>query len=104
MMEVVAAERIWARSLDHGFKYNTLISDGDSKTLSQLNSASPYGEQAIDKIEGVNHVAKRLGTALRIIVQDNKTGCTLGGKTHGSLQNTTITKLTHTIEMLYKTM
>lgn len=95
MMEVVTAERIWALSLDHGFRYITLISDDDSKKLSHLNSASPYGEQAIDKIEYFNHVAKRLGTALRKVVQDNKnTGCTLGGKTHGSLKNTTITKLT----------
>lgn len=51
MMEVVAAERIWARSLDHEFRYITLISDGDSETLSHLNSSSLYGEQAIDKIE-----------------------------------------------------
>lgn len=51
MMEVVAAERIWARSLDHGFRYTTLISEDDSKTLSHLNSASPYGEQAIDSVQ-----------------------------------------------------
>lgn len=95
MMEVVAAERLWSRSQDHGFCYNTLISDGDSKTLSHLNASKFYGDQEIHKVECINHVAKRLGTALRKVVQDNKkTGSKLGGKAYGSLKDSTITKLT----------
>lgn len=95
MMEVEAAERIWSRSLKHGFRYTTLISDGDSKTLSHLNSAKIYGDKEIEKIECINHVSKRLGTALRNLVKDNKkTGSKLGGKSYGSLKDTTITKLT----------
>jgi hypothetical protein len=91
MMEVVAAER----SLDHGFRYTTLIADGDCKTLAHINTADYYNGIQVEKIECINHVAKRLGTALRNLVQDNKKlGVTLGGKKYGSLTNTTITKLT----------
>lgn len=94
-MEVVAAERIWERSKKHGFQYTTLVSDGDSKTHTHLTSVKPYGELEIEKVECLNHVAKRLGTGLRKIVAENTgKGDPLGGKKHGSLKAITIDKLT----------
>lgn len=49
MMESYAPQKIWSRSLDHGFRYTTLISDVDSKTLCHLNSLQVY-DKDIDKI------------------------------------------------------
>lgn len=55
-----------------------------------------YGDDVeITKEECINHVAKRLGTALRSLVKEcSKQKITLGGKSHGSLKETTIKKLT----------
>lgn len=65
-METEATERMWRRSDDMGFRYTSIISDGDSKTHENLQSLLIYGEGiAIDKQECVNHVAKRLCTGLR---------------------------------------
>lgn len=62
-METEAAERMWRRSEDMGFRYTSIISDGDSKSHENFQSLQIYGEGiAIDKQECVNHVAKRLGT------------------------------------------
>lgn len=85
-MEVAAAKVLWDRSLDSDLRYTKLISDGDSKTLTELQKMSPYGTVVIDKEECVNHVSKRLGTALRSLVSDEKKrGVTLGGTKCGSL-------------------
>ncbi|XP_070176739.1 uncharacterized protein [Littorina saxatilis] len=64
MMEVEAARVIWRRSVNtNKLRYTTLLSDGDSKTFTELNDIKPYGEDIhIDKEECVNHVSKRLGT------------------------------------------
>lgn len=49
----------------------------------------------IEKLECLNHVAKRLGTRLRkIVAHDTGTGDPLGGMKHGSLKGTRIDKLT----------
>lgn len=49
----------------------------------------------IEKVECLNHVAKRLGTGLtKIVAYNTGTGNPLGGKKHGSLKGTTIDKLT----------
>lgn len=95
-MEVEAAERLWRRSEKAGFRYTSVISDGDSKTFDHLVSLKIYGDKVpIEKQECVNHVAKRLGTGLRNLVKDcAKKKITLGGKAHGSLKGTTIDKLT----------
>lgn len=95
-METEAAKRLWKRSEDLGFRYTSVISDGDSKTHDLLQSLNIYGEDIqIEKQECVNHVAKRLGTGLRNVVKvcANKK-ITLGGKSHGSLKGSTIDKLT----------
>lgn len=95
-METEAAERLWRRSEEIGFRYTSVISDGDSKTHDHLQSLKVYGEGiAIEKHECVNHVAKRLGTGLRNI----RKVCAakkmrIGGKKHGSLKLSTIDKLT----------
>lgn len=70
-MEVVAAENMWRRSLDHGFRYTTVVSDGDSKTFLHLSEMNLHDGKTIEKVECLNHVAKRLGTGLRKIVTDN---------------------------------
>lgn len=82
MMEVEAARVLWRRSVQrHKLRYTTLLSDGDAKTFAELTKIKPYGEDIeIDKEECINHVSKRLGSALRNIVTDcRKRGVTLGG-------------------------
>lgn len=95
-MEVTAAEILWGRSQEYGFRYLTLLSDGDSKTFSHLQSLNIYGLGVeLSKEECVNHVSKRLGTGLRKVVTECKAKkITLGGKKHGSLKESTIKKLT----------
>lgn len=95
-MEVHAAEVLWKRSMNYKFRYTKIISDGDSKVFSHLSELNVYGENvSLLKEECVNHVSKRLGTALRNLVKTCKAKkITLGGKSHGSLKETTIVKLT----------
>lgn len=95
-MEVEAALKLWKRSEEKGFRYTTLLSDGDSKTFLKLTETKVYGKNIeIKKEECINHVSKRLGTALRNAVKEWRSrGVTLGGKSHGSLKEGTIKKLT----------
>ncbi|GFX86164.1 uncharacterized protein TNCV_2560461 [Trichonephila clavipes] len=61
-MEQEAALKLWQRSGDSGFRYTTLLSDGDAKTYQYLNTKKVYGpEIKIKKEECINHVSKRLG-------------------------------------------
>ncbi|GFW61336.1 hypothetical protein TNCV_4136541 [Trichonephila clavipes] len=54
-----AAAKIWSRS-KHGFRYTTLLSDGDVKTHKFLNSLKIYGPDVeILKEECINHVSKK---------------------------------------------
>ena len=66
-MDAAIAEILWRRSeRKHGFRYVTVLSDGDAKTFNQLVSLNVYGKDCtITKEECINHVSKRLGTALR---------------------------------------
>ncbi|GFW71444.1 uncharacterized protein TNCV_3459701 [Trichonephila clavipes] len=51
--------------------------------------------EVMSKEECINHVSKRLGTALRSTVKDCRAqSISLGGKAHGSLKEATIKKLT----------
>lgn len=96
-MEVAAANYLWKRSLEHNFRYTTVVSDGDSKVFSHLKDMNIYGNNVeIVKEECINHVSKRLGTALRKLVKDvsKVEKVTLGGKAFGSLTEKTISKLT----------
>ncbi|GFX60764.1 uncharacterized protein TNCV_4977401 [Trichonephila clavipes] len=65
-MEVNAAVKLWERSESIGFRYRILLSDGDSKSFLELKERDVYGSEAqIKKEECINHVSKRLRTALR---------------------------------------
>ncbi|GBL78820.1 hypothetical protein AVEN_11057-1 [Araneus ventricosus] len=81
-----AAIKLWERSESIGFRYTSLLSDGDSKAFLELNERKIYGSQVeIKKEECINHVSKRLGTALRKTVKDWRVkGVTFWGKQHGS--------------------
>ncbi|GFS07561.1 hypothetical protein ElyMa_001252300 [Elysia marginata] len=74
MMEPEAAEVMWKRSLElHNIRYTTFVGDGDSKAHDRVVRQKPYGEDVeIRKEECMNHVEKRMGTALRNLVQDCK--------------------------------
>ena len=71
-------------------RYTKILSDGDSKTLSNLNDKlKPYGDTVIEKLDCVNHVYKRMGTGLRNLVK-TKSSIT-GGR--GGLTQEKIKKL-----------
>ena len=94
-MEKAAAELLWRRSVDRGFRYTTLLSDGDANTFKHLTGLKVYGDVVLEKEECINHVSKRLGTALRKLASSGKkAGVTLGGRGHGKLTQAAITKLT----------
>ncbi|XP_050034085.1 uncharacterized protein [Dermacentor andersoni] len=66
-MEPEAAVRIWQRtsSYETPLRFTSFLSDGDSKAFTAVCGAEVYGDTVIEKEECTNHVAKRLGTALR---------------------------------------
>ena len=73
-METEAAVVMRGRSLQlHNFQYMEMLGDGDGKAHGKVNGLHPYGPEAsIKKIECVNHVTKRMGTALRTLVEKRK--------------------------------
>ena len=73
-MEVEAAVRLWERSVeDHKLRYTTILSDGDSKAYDVVKESKVYEpDVTTEKEDCVNHVSKRMGTALRNIVQTSK--------------------------------
>ncbi|KAG0432156.1 hypothetical protein HPB47_021100 [Ixodes persulcatus] len=93
-MEVQAALLLFRRSLSlHGLRYTTIVSDGDCRTHQALCQDNVYGLFPITKGECVNHVAKRMGSALRGLVEKNKTQQPMGGK--GRLTQDLIKRLTN---------
>ena len=50
-------------------RYTVLLSDGDNKTMQELNESRPYGDKEITKLECANHIYKRMGTGLRNLVK-----------------------------------
>lgn len=94
-MEAAAAMRLFSRSLDNKMRYTVFISDGDSSAYNAIcnmnDGKGPYNGITIAKGECINHVGKRLGTALRkvreqvVTEKKTKTGKTrrvkeMGGK------------------------
>ena len=73
-MEVECALRMWQRSIDvNKLRYTTMLCDGDSKSFDAVVQEKPYGDQiTIEKEDCINHVAKRMGTALRNVVSETK--------------------------------
>ncbi|CAN7947575.1 unnamed protein product [Ixodes pacificus] len=93
-MEVEAALVMFRRSLSrHGLRYTTVLSDGDSRTFHALTEEKVYGFVPIEKKDCLNHVHKRMGAALRNVVEKRKAqGEALGGR--GKLTQDKITKIT----------
>ncbi|MPD00256.1 hypothetical protein E2C01_095716 [Portunus trituberculatus] len=75
-MEAAAVVKLWTRSTNHNFCCVSIVSDGDSsayKAVCKLNhGCGPY-ETPVQEEQYVNHVAKRLGTHLRKLKQDDFT-------------------------------
>lgn len=95
-MEMCAALILWKRSIEKNkMRYTTVLSDGDAKTHQHLNEHNVYGPGiSINKEECINHVAKRLGTALRNKIKEWRIkGVTISGRKRGNLTDATITKL-----------
>ena len=95
-MEVEAAEMLWGSSVDRlNFRYTTILSDDDSWSYKRLCDLQPCGpDVTIEKEECVNHVAKRMGTALnKLASEGKKAGNILGGSGHGRLTQNTIKNL-----------
>ena len=80
-MEREAAKALWERSVaQHGLNYRTMLSDGDSVAFAAVTELQPCGAtRPVKKVECVNHVHKRMGTALRKQAQE----CQLGGMVKG---------------------
>ncbi|KAH9381036.1 hypothetical protein HPB48_008250 [Haemaphysalis longicornis] len=81
-MEVEAALIMFKRSLSkNGLRYTTVMSDGDSRTMHSLKEEGVYGFVPIEKKDCINHVCKRMHTALRNVREQKKAqGVTLGGR------------------------
>ncbi|MPC32738.1 hypothetical protein E2C01_026064 [Portunus trituberculatus] len=82
-MEAAEALACWNRSLSHNMRYINFISDGDSSAYSCVKLCNegegPYGkDHLVEKMDCINHVAKRLGTGLR---KETQTVKTKSGKT-----------------------
>ncbi|GFT25869.1 uncharacterized protein TNCV_1518291 [Trichonephila clavipes] len=91
-----ASFTLWKRSTSLGFRYITVLSDGNCKTFSYLCQKKVYRPDiVIKKEECINHVRKRFGTALRSTLKDCRAqGISLSGKAQGSLKEATIKNLT----------
>jgi hypothetical protein len=71
-----------------------MVSDGDAKAFEAIRKMKPYGAIDITKEECVNHVSKRLGTALRKKVEELKrNGVKIGGQGAGKLTEKKIIRL-----------
>lgn len=106
-MEAAAAVAIFGRSVEKKLRYTVFISDGDSSAYDAIcnmnEGKGPYGGIVIEKAECINHVSKRLGTALRklrtqvVTVKTTQKGAQrrmsdMGGR--GKLTDFVINKLT----------
>ena len=92
-MGVECVKRLWARSVKkNNFRYTAILSDGDSKAYDAVKALEVYGEnKEIQKEDCINHVAKRMGTALRNLVEVSKAQKkSIAGK--GKLENSELFK------------
>lgn len=93
-MEVEAGLILFQRSLERNkVKYSTMLCDGDSRTFNAIKDAKVYGFVDVQKEDCINHVQKRMGAALRNLLQKHKSEGMrgLGGK--GRLTADLINKL-----------
>ena len=57
----------------HNVRYRPYIGDGDSSSFSNVEKNIPYGPLLlVTKSECINHVTKRMGTALRSLQKEYK--------------------------------
>jgi hypothetical protein len=94
-MEVHGAVKIWQRSIEKNkFRYSTFIGDGDSAACVKLNEIEVYGPDVqIRKEECINHVSKRMFTALTNLKKKRQPGEVIGGR--GGLTDELIKKLSN---------
>ena len=73
-MEADSVLAMYNRSVKtHGLRYRPFIGDGDSSSYATVQKQMPYGPLCfIDKAECTNHVNKRMGSAFRRLLKDNK--------------------------------
>ena len=72
-MEAHGADVLWGRSLEgRNLRYTVFIGDGDSSSYRSVINSAPYGDVEIIKSDCVQHVQKRMGSALRKLVNDSK--------------------------------
>ena len=73
-MEVECALRLWRRSeMEHKLRYTTILCDGDSKAYDAIVKNQIYGpSKSVVKEDCINHVSKRMGTALRNLIATSK--------------------------------
>lgn len=94
-MEVQAGLALFERSWEkHGFRYTTVLSDGDSRTFLALVEARVYGYIEVVKEDCINHVEKRMGTALRNAIAKCKGSGAESLSGRGKLTGELVTKLT----------
>lgn len=93
-MEVEAALQLFRRSLEkNNLRYTNIVCDGDSRTFLALCEDKTYGFIPLKKEDCINHVKKRMGSALRSLVAKSKKDKALGGR--GGLTQDLIKKLTN---------
>ena len=70
-MEAEGACRLYKRSLHmHGMRYIPFVGDSESKRYSSVTKSKPYWPSAyIPKEDCSRHVTKRMGTAMRKVLQ-----------------------------------
>jgi hypothetical protein len=73
-MEKEGAIEIFKRSVERGFRIVKYLGDGDTKAYKTVLELKPYGDECrIDKIECINHVAKRVTRRLTNMKQQTIT-------------------------------
>ena len=99
IIKVESAKLMFSRSIrKYGLRYTGVLSDGDSSMFTGLSRAQIYGETQIIKHECINHVSKRMTRALMTLLKSSKKNVAnmrLGGKGHGKLTGTVVTKLSN---------
>ena len=91
---MVSSVNTTGRSVEkHKLRYMIMLSDGDSKSYDAVCQARFYGsEKLIQKEDCINHVSKRMGTALRTLVDVSKAqGKSISGR--GKLTKEKILKI-----------
>ena len=70
-MEAEGAETVWNRSIEkHNIGYKWMVSDGDSKVFSAVEST--YDSCKVEKLDCVGHVQKRMGKHLMNLKSSTK--------------------------------